>query len=1230
MQRWIHDQGWTSLHDAQERAIGPILDGARDVIIAAATAAGKTEAAFLPILSTLVTSAEAVGPAWRDPWKAHDPWAAPEAEASRGVQVLYLSPLKALINDQYQRLEELGERAGVAVHRWHGDVSSSAKRKALAEPSGVLLITPESLEAMFVLRGTLVPGLFESLRYIVIDELHAFLATPRGAQLQSLMNRVEFAIRRRPPRIGLSATLGDMAQAALFLRPTEPERVVLVESNSDSQDIQLQLRGYVSTPPPTPSSDAPVAEPAGSDMADEESSSGDRTAIAEHLFRNLRGQDNLVFANARRDVETYADLLARRCESERVPNEFWPHHGNLSKNVREAVEAQLKDTTRPATAVCTSTLELGIDIGSVSSVAQIGPPPSVAALRQRLGRSGRRDDPAVLRLYVSEKHIDERAGPVDELRCAVVRTTAMVRLMLDRWLETPDDPGFNYSTLVQQIMSTIAQHGGATAADLHRALCGPGPFQLVDQARFVRLLRAMATHDLLIQASDGLLLHGETGERHVNHYSFYTAFQTAEEWRLVTGGRTLGTVPIHQPLYEGVLLIFAGKRWKVTGVDTSARVVELERSSGGNPPQFAGSPAATSDRVRTEMVAVYQSADTPPWLVANARILLAEARGAYNRFGLRNTTVLTDGSGVLLFPWTGDRALYTATIALLGEGIEASVEGPVIQIPGADVHEVGATVHRLLAEEPPPPHELAALVRNRQIDKWDWVLDDTLACESAGARLLDVDGAWRLFARVAPDLDQADVALPLSPLANENFTQQVAVTVPSASSIAQHLRSPPGAAQAPSPAPTAMRLALGDLLDHEFAVLDVETTGFSPRLGDRIVEIATVRMRGDGTILSEWSTLVDPSRDIGATHVHGITATDVVGAPRFGDVVGDILHHIRDAVLVAHNYRFDRSFLAAEFAHAGLELPEFPALCTLSLGSLMQPGTSRRLAACCERLGVELPDEHDALADAQATAGILVAYLAMAVERGCRTLDEIGCVPLVWPRELPRVQPSARRQLRGAGRARIDRQGQYLAELVNRLDDTPADDPDTAAYMELLDRALEDRRLTDREADALAATATEWGLDAGRVRLVHEQYFDAVLDTALADGVITDLENQDLQLVGSLLCIDPGTLDRRITGAELRQASTAIQSPDSLAGLSVCFSGALVGRIDGEPITRDDAHRLAEEARLDVMTNVTRKLDLLVVADPDSQSGKARRARQLGTRIMAEAVFWPAIGATVD
>ena len=431
--------------------------------------------------------------------------------------------------------------------------------------------------------------------------------------------------------------------------------------------------------------------------------------------------------------------------------------------------------------------------------------------------------------------------------------------------------------------------------------------------------------------------------------------------------------------------------------------------------------------------------------------------------------------------------------------------------------------------------------------------------------------------------------------------------------------------------PMELALARADLLNHEFCVLDVETTGFSPRLGDRVVEIATVRMCGDGTVLSEWSTLVDPRRDIGNTHVHGIAATDLVGAPGFVDVVGDILHHAGAAVLVAHNFRFDRSFLAAEFARAGLDFPEFPALCTMSLGSLVHPnGASRRLAACCERLGIDRPQAHDALADAQATAKILAAYLAMAVEHGRHTLDEIGCVPLVWPNELPRIEPSTRRQLRGSGRARIDSQGRYLADLVRRLDDNPSNDAETAAYLDLLDRALEDRRLTELEADALAATAAEWGMDADRVKLAHEQYFNTVLDGATADGVITDIEYRDLQLVGSLLCIDRGTLERRIYDADLGTPSVDIQPSVSLTGLSVCFTGALVGRIDGELISRDEAHRFAEEAGLVVKNTVSKKLDLLIVADPDSRSGKARRARELGTRVMAEAVFWPTIGVTVD
>ena len=759
IQRWVYDQGWTTLHDTQERATVPILDGDKDVIIAAATAAGKTEAAFLPILSNLSNVAERDGanrPGARPGHEARvDP--TPVGRAETGVQVLYISPLKALINDQFQRLEDLCGQVHIPVHRWHGDVSAAAKRKVVDQPSGVLLMTPESLEATFVNRGPIVPRLLSGLRYLVIDELHCFLATQRGAQLRSLMHRVELAIRRRPPRIGLSATLGDIGAAAAFLRPDNPEQVSIVESKSDGRGLMLQLRGYIAHAPTTaPPGVAPAAhEPKPEDAASEDGPAMAHLEIADHLYGRLRGRDNLVFANSRNSVEAYADLLSRRSAAERVPDEFRPHHGNLSRGLRETTEEQLKDPARPTTAISTSTLELGIDIGSVASVAQIGPPPSVASLWQRLGRSGRRDAPAVLRLYITEPSLRARSTSADMLRCGVVQTTAMVRLMLDRWLESPDDPGFNYSTLVQQIMSAIAQHGGATAADLYRVLCGPGPFRLVDQERFERLLRAMASHDLLTQTSEGLLLHGEAGERQVNSFRFYTAFHTADEWRIVTRGRALGTIPIYQPLRSGALLIFAGKRWEVVDADRRARVVQVERAEGGVPHFGGGSGPTVSDRVRAEMLATYRSAELPSWLDRHARNLLSEGRAAFRRLGLDRTTVVPGRSGVRLFPWTGDRTLSTAAMALSSKGLTANVEGPAIRIERADAEGVAAAVAQLLAGPRPAPAELATAIKNPEIDKWDWVLDEPLACESAGTRLLDVDGAWNMFWRVASDLRRA-------------------------------------------------------------------------------------------------------------------------------------------------------------------------------------------------------------------------------------------------------------------------------------------------------------------------------------------------------------------------------------------------------------------------------------------------------------------------------------------
>lgn len=717
VQKWIWSHQWTELRDAQERAAAPILAGDRDVIIAATTASGKTEAAFLPICSALLTS----------------------EDAEPGLGALYVSPLKALINDQYGRLDELCQESGLSVHRWHGDVPGAHKQKLLANPSGVLLITPESLEALFVVHGTAVKRLFGSLRYVVVDEVHTFIGTERGAQLQSLLHRVEMSARRRIPRIGLSATLGDMTSACDWLRPTGGGDVVVIAANDGDTEIKLQIRGILVTPPE-------LRRPTGA-----EDNNPSTQAIADHLFTVHRGSDGLVFANSRANVETLTDLLTRRSEHERVPNEFVPHHGNLSRALREHVEQRLKDRGTPVTAVCTSTLEMGIDIGSVAAVSQVGPPPSVSALRQRLGRSGRRGDAAVLRAYITEQAVTIRSPLVDQLRAGLVQTIAMVELLLRGWCESPDNDSPHLSTLVQQLLSLIAQHGGVKPQEAFTALCDHGPFSAVTPGVFAAFLRSLAAHDLITQQeSDGLLLLGQEGERHVNHYTFYTAFQTSDEFRLVAEGRQLGTMPINFPISEGSLLIFAGQRWKIVRIESRDKTIELTRSSGGRPPKFDGGSARVADEVRRRMHGLYLDSSVPSYLDRTAQNLLYEGRRNFARYGLGGTALVPSGDETHLLLWRGDRVISTIAIALSGLGIEATRQTMVLTA-AVDEPTLRRAIHTLVARTPPDAVDLARAVKNKAVDKWDEVLDESLLTLSSASRDIDVATAWDELARLAED-----------------------------------------------------------------------------------------------------------------------------------------------------------------------------------------------------------------------------------------------------------------------------------------------------------------------------------------------------------------------------------------------------------------------------------------------------------------------------------------------
>jgi ATP-dependent Lhr-like helicase len=652
---------------------------------------------------------------------------------------LYISPLKALINDQWGRLDQLCEELEVPVVPWHGDISQTRKRRFMKQPQGVLLITPESLEAMFVLRGHEVRRFFGELKYVVVDELHAFIGSDRGKQLQSLLRRIEAAIDRRVPRVGLSATLGDMGLAASFLRPTGAAAEI-ISSTAAGQELKVQLRGYTIEGV----QETLVGEPA------QAAESAAHASIADHLFKVLHGSNNLLFPNSRSKVEYYSDLLRRRCEREGIPNEFWPHHGSLSREIREDTEAALKAGDRPATAICTTTLELGIDIGAVRSVAQIGPPPSVAALRQRLGRSGRRPgEAAILRAYVMEHAVTSESPLSDRLREGLLQSTATIRLLLERWCEPPRAGGLHLSTLVQQVLSLIAERGGVSATEVSRTLVVEGPFAGLTPRELAALLRETGRRELVVQDSSGALLLGPLGERLVGSHDFYAAFASSEEWQIVQDGRPLGTLPIDSPVFEGMCIIFGGRRWKILNVCAEPAVLTVAPDTSGRPPMFDSGRPMVHERIRFEMRKILEEDGDIGFLDAGAQGLLREARKFYRDARLAERMVVMDGKAVLLLSWAGDFANNALVLLLRSLGLETgSNDGLVVRCEGWGLDRLVDACSDIVGLDEVDLLAMLKDVENIGQSKWDWALPRELLVQSYASMYLDIAGAKKVAARL--------------------------------------------------------------------------------------------------------------------------------------------------------------------------------------------------------------------------------------------------------------------------------------------------------------------------------------------------------------------------------------------------------------------------------------------------------------------------------------------------
>jgi ATP-dependent Lhr-like helicase len=723
VRQWIWRQGWDGLRDIQERSIPILLSGTNDLIITAGTASGKTEAAFLPIVSRLASEGTPAG---------------------AGFRAIYVSPMRALINDQFGRMENLCGEVEIGVTKWHGDVSASMKARARKNPQGILLITPESLEAILVRRGQEAARLFRGLSYVVIDEMHAFMDSPRGKQLQSILHRIDVAAGAKAGRVGLSATLADEKISRAFLRPLDPDSVVVLPRTATGQELQLQVRGYISQVAKTGQKKTDVQ---GEDQSDD-SIHVTEAAIARHLFDTLRGRRSLIFAGARNRVETVTVRLSELSNELGVPEEFFAHHGNLSREHREDAERRMKDQSRPASIVCTTTLELGIDVGAIESVAQLGPGHTVSGIRQRLGRSGRRaGQPAVMRVYVEEAALTETTHPLDALRQNTVKAIAMLNLMLQGWNDPPVEGRLHLSTLLHQILALIAQRGGISATEAWGLLVKSAVFPAIDLELFKNLLRQMAAPNirLIEQAPDGTLLPGAEGERLIESRDIFSVFVSPEEYRVIAlGGRAIGQVPVDNPVVAGQFLVLAGRRWRVLEVDPDRKEILVTPASGGHPPRFLSEPKPPSDEIVAEMRQVYLNLTVPAFLDRPAINLLAEGRTTFDRFDLRHCSITRHDGQLLLFPWIGERQQQGLLLSLARAELEPTPLGLAISVAADRAEALRKELLRLSHSPPPDPMELASYVKQRAIEKFDAFLGEEMLTLAFARERLDVRNLPRI------------------------------------------------------------------------------------------------------------------------------------------------------------------------------------------------------------------------------------------------------------------------------------------------------------------------------------------------------------------------------------------------------------------------------------------------------------------------------------------------------
>lgn len=613
IRKYIRDKGWESLRPIQEAAIQRILSTENNYVLISRTASGKTEAAFLPILSRIDFREE-------------------------GVKVLYISPLIALINDQFRRVEELCEYLDISVTKWHGEASKSQKDKLLKNPNGIVLITPESLEAMFVNKPYNVKHLFASLEYVVIDEIHSFLGSDRGVQLQSILSRLQKINKARFKTIALSATVSDSNQyleLKSFLGDVENTKII---RDTNPKPINAVFRYF---------------EGSGAELPLE---------LLKDLYIQTRYSKSLIFPNARGRVEEVAVKLRKISDKVGGHQNYFSHHSSVDKEVREYVEFFAKNNTYENFSIaCTSTLELGIDIGSVDQVVQIDATHSIASLIQRVGRSGRRDDKASnLFLYATN-------------RWTLLQSVACWLLYDEKYVEPVSLNEKPYDILLHQILSIIKGSSGMSKENLLSELHHNCAFKNISENEIEEIIAFLVEKDLLEQLGPELIL-GIEGEKIVNNREFYSVFQTENLFKVSHKGNKVGEIPLTLQIREDENIYLSARIWKIIAIDLKSKKIEVAPAKDGKKPIFEGNGANIADKIREKMLEVLVSKKEYDFLDEPSQDVISEMQKEFSVFDfsdiIKERPLLSTNKNFIFYSFTGSKINRTLKLIFDTLGIQ--------------------------------------------------------------------------------------------------------------------------------------------------------------------------------------------------------------------------------------------------------------------------------------------------------------------------------------------------------------------------------------------------------------------------------------------------------------------------------------------------------------------------------------------------------------------------------